>query len=45
MATVYQAGRGGETPQNRVYSAHFPQAIPWYASHCPARDEYAKKRQ
>jgi hypothetical protein len=45
MATVYQAGRGGETPQIRVYSAHFSQAIPWHASHCPARDEYAKKRK
>jgi hypothetical protein len=45
MATVYQAGRGGGTPQSQVYSAHFPPAIPWHTSHCPARDEYAKKRK
>jgi hypothetical protein len=45
MATVYQAGRGGETPQSQVFSAHFRHANPWHTSHCPARDEYAKKRQ
>jgi hypothetical protein len=45
MATVYQAGRDGETPQNQQYSVRFGQAILWHASHCPARDEYAKKRK
>jgi hypothetical protein len=43
MATVYQAGRDGETPQSQLYSAYLPLAILWHASHCPARDEYAKK--
>jgi hypothetical protein len=28
MATVYQAGKGGETPQSQVYSVHFVQVFP-----------------
>jgi hypothetical protein len=43
MATVYQAGRGGETPHVLAYSLHFCRPIHWHASHCPPGDEYAKE--
>jgi len=46
MATVYQAGRGGETLQNQPARPAFAGLPPcldlWHTSHCPPRDEYAK---
>jgi hypothetical protein len=46
MATVYQAGRGRETLQNKLAYPAFnglPRIINlWHTSHCSFRYEYAK---